>query len=47
MEIVVCVYFVVVDCVFVMYVFFDEGMVGFVFDCYVIGGLYYVDGVLG
>lgn len=43
----VCVYFVIVDGIFGVYVFFDECVVGFVYDWYVIGLFDYFNCVLG
>lgn len=47
MEVMVCVYFVIVDGIFGVYVFFDECVVGFVYDWYVIGLFDYFNCVLG
>lgn len=42
----VCIYFIVVECVFFVYMLFDEGVFGFVFYCCVFGFRYQFLGIL-
>lgn len=47
MEVMVGVYFVIVDGVFFVYMFFNKGVFGFWYYWGVICGSYYINGVLG